>query len=214
MYQSEQINELFTALAKAQGQIKPAAKDSLNPHFRSKYADLGSVWEACREALASNGLSVIQTLMYNEAESPTLVTTLGHSSGQWMKSIMKLPTQKTGPQELGSCLSYCRRYMLASMVGVYSDAVDDDAEAVSKSNNQVKEKVRLPVVTKEQCTILEGFLNEFPESREGMLSKLDVTKISQIPADMFEHVVGVFEKKRQMKVDGLIDSEIGKGQDE
>lgn len=202
MYQSEQINELFTALAKAQGQIKPAAKDSLNPHFRSKYADLGSVWEACREALASNGLSVIQTLMYNETGAPNLVTTLGHSSGQWMKSIMALPTQKTGPQELGSCLSYCRRYMLASMVGVYSDAVDDDAEAVSRANNQVKEKVRLPVVTKEQCAILEGFLEEFPDSRIELLKKQEVTTVSQIPSDQFDHIVSVYERRRAKKRNG------------
>ena len=45
---SEQLNELFTALSRAQGEIRPALKDRENPHLRSKYADLGSVWEACR----------------------------------------------------------------------------------------------------------------------------------------------------------------------
>ena len=54
MLQSESIKELATALAKAQGELKHASKDSVNPHFRSKYADLASVWEACREALSTN----------------------------------------------------------------------------------------------------------------------------------------------------------------
>lgn len=128
--QSEAINELIAALAKAQGEMKPAAKDSTNPHFRSRYADLASVWDACRDALASNGLAVTQCVQ-NEGEKQVLVTTLGHSSGQWMKSFMTLPIQKAGAQELGSCISYCRRYSLASMVGVYQD--DDDGERAEQA---------------------------------------------------------------------------------
>ena len=58
--ESATIGKLVMALAKAQGQIKAAPKDSDNPFFKSKYADLASVWEACREPLAKNGLAVIQ----------------------------------------------------------------------------------------------------------------------------------------------------------
>ena len=60
MIHSEQINELGAALAKAQGLIEGAKKDSANPFFKSKYADLASVWEACRKHLSDNGLSVTQ----------------------------------------------------------------------------------------------------------------------------------------------------------
>ena len=197
MYQSEQINELIAALAKAQGQIKPAIKDSINPHFRSKYADLGSVWEACREALSTNALAVVQTIRQGET-GQELVTTLGHSSGQWMSSHMTLPVQKSGAQEIGSCLSYCRRYALASMVGVYSDAVDDDAELAT---SKVKESVRLPTLTVEQQSILEGFLKEFPESKKDMLNRFNVSDISYIPYDRFQSIVSVFEKKRKAKTE-------------
>jgi len=58
--QSEQINELATALAKAQGKITGALKDSANPFYKSRYADLASVWDACRAALSENGLAVVQ----------------------------------------------------------------------------------------------------------------------------------------------------------
>lgn len=202
MYQSEQINELMAALAKAQGQIKPAIKDSVNPHFRSKYADLGSVWEACREALSTNGLAVVQTIKPDEM-GQILVTTLGHSSGQWMSSHMVLPVQKAGAQEIGSCLSYCRRYALASMVGVYSDAIDDDAELAT---SKVTASVRLPTLTIEQQSILNGFLKEFPESKKDMLERLGVATVSAIPFDRFDSIIAVFEKKRKAKseaTDGL-----------
>lgn len=127
--QSEQINELMGALAKAQGEFTHASKDTANPYFKSKYADLAAVWQACREPLSKNGLAVTQT-MDIAGEKQVLITMLSHSSGQWIKSLMVIPVQKPGPQELGSCLSYCRRYALAALVGVYQD--DDDAETAQK----------------------------------------------------------------------------------
>jgi ERF superfamily len=136
---SENINEISGALAKAQGQLNPAVKDSSNPHFKSKYADLASVWEACRKALSDNGLAVTQIPHY-EGDKQFLVTLLTHSSGQWIKSLMALPLQKPGPQELGSCLSYCRRYALASLVGVYQD--DDDAERAQNSYRKKEETLK------------------------------------------------------------------------
>ena len=74
MLQSESIKELATALAKAQGALKPAVKDSLNPHFKSKYADLASVWEACREPLSSNGIAIVQFPASFENNVMTLIT--------------------------------------------------------------------------------------------------------------------------------------------
>lgn len=129
MNMSPAINELITALAKAQGKIQPAIKDKRNPHFKSSYADLSSVWDACRSALSDNGLAVIQTVESGERE-PVLVTTLAHSSGQWIRSSMPIITQKMDPQGIGSALTYYRRYCLASIVGVAPE--DDDAEGAQR----------------------------------------------------------------------------------
>lgn len=118
---SEQINELATALAKAQGQIKGAVKDATNPHYKSQYADLESVWEAIRKPLSDNGLAVVQPVMGGE-----LHTYLIHSTGQWIQSIYPLIARDQSPQALGSSLTYARRYALAAMVGVYQ--TDDDGE--------------------------------------------------------------------------------------
>ena len=129
MLQSESVKELNTALAKAQGELFAAKKDSINPHFKSKYADLASVWEACREALSSNGLSVTQMPAEFQNNVMTLVTRISHSSGEWLEQTMTCPVGKPDPQGIGSCLTYMRRYALAAVVGVYQD--DDDANSAS-----------------------------------------------------------------------------------
>ncbi len=130
MQTSEQINEIAAALAKAQGEIKGAAKDSTNPHFKSRYADLASVWDACRAALSKNGLSVVQ-IPDTTSDGVFLYTTIAHSSGQWFRGVMPVRPVQDTPQGLGSALTYARRYSLASMVGVAPDD-DDDGNAASE----------------------------------------------------------------------------------
>ena len=124
--QSETIGALAAALAKAQNQISGAVKDAANPFFKSKYADLESVWQACRKPLTDNGLAVTQTSRYT-TDGLMLVTTLLHSSGEWISGEMPVLTKDASPQAQGSGLTYARRYALAAIVGVYQ--TDDDAEA-------------------------------------------------------------------------------------
>jgi ERF superfamily len=125
MEHSSSIAALATALAKAQGVMGGALKDSANPFFKSKYADLESVWAACRKPLADNGLSVIQGDSADDA-GVMVTTMLAHESGEWIKSTLRMVPKDSGPQAVGSCISYARRYALASMVGIYQS--DDDAE--------------------------------------------------------------------------------------
>ena len=124
--QSEQINELAAALSKAQASITGALKDSANPFFKSKYADLASCWDACRKQLTDNGLSVIQTTDI-VADTVVVRTTLAHSSGQWISGILPVKSKDDSPQAQGSGITYARRYALAAMVGLAQ--IDDDAEA-------------------------------------------------------------------------------------
>jgi hypothetical protein len=138
---SEQINELMGALAKAQGTMQNASKDKSNPFFKSKYADLASVWEACRESLSSNGLAVTQTISKNET-GMLLITLLGHSSGQWIKSEMTITLAKNDLQSVGSALTYARRYSLSSIVGISPDD-DDDGERAQQSYR--KQEAKQPI---------------------------------------------------------------------
>jgi len=129
--QSNEINELAAALSKAQGAIKVAVKGAENPFFRSHYADLPAIYEACRAALSTNGLAVTQATQF-EGEAMWLETTLMHSSGQWLMSRYPVRPVKNDPQGMGSALTYARRYALSALVGVVSDdGSDDDGEAAS-----------------------------------------------------------------------------------
>jgi hypothetical protein len=128
MEQSESLGELAKALVKVQAVVEGAKKDSANPFFKSKYADLESVWGVCRPPLTENGLAVVQTTEPNE-HGITLVTTLLHTSGQWMRGKLSMRPVKDDPQGLGSCITYARRYALAALVGVVQ--VDDDGEGAS-----------------------------------------------------------------------------------
>jgi len=124
--QSENINELALALSKAQAGITGALKDSANPFFKSKYADLASCWDACRRQLTDNGLCVIQTTDLIDG-LVVVRTTLAHSSGQWISGVLPVKAKDDGPQAQGSGITYARRYALAAIVGLAQ--IDDDAEA-------------------------------------------------------------------------------------
>jgi len=126
MTRSESIGNLAAALAKAQGAIEGAAKDSKNPHFNSRYADLAAMVEACRKPLAANEISVVQNPSA-DANLVRMTTMLLHSSGEWIESDpLQVQARDAAPQAIGSCLTYLRRYQLAAMVGIAPE--DDDAE--------------------------------------------------------------------------------------
>jgi hypothetical protein len=133
MNKSESIKELATALAKAQGQIKGAVKDSANPFFKSKYADLASVVEAIRSAFAANGLSYIQSVEPSDKDEVRVETTILHSSGEWIGcGVLALPVSKVDAQGYGSALTYARRYSLSAATGVAPEDDDGNAATVAK----------------------------------------------------------------------------------
>jgi hypothetical protein len=127
---SESIGQLVGALAKAQGQMEGAKKDAANPFFKSKYADLASVWDAIREPLSANALAVIQFPRSTE-EGVEIETLLAHESGEWVAETLTLPVGKYDPQGIGSAITYAKRYSLQAMAGIPSE--DDDGNAAVKA---------------------------------------------------------------------------------
>lgn len=127
MNRSDNINDIATALAKAQSQIEGAVKGNVNPAFRSKYADLGAVWDAIRGPLTANGIAVLQQLG-TEENRVSCTTVITHSSGQWIEfSPFIVPVTKQDAQGFGSAATYARRYSLMAAVGIAP--IDDDANA-------------------------------------------------------------------------------------
>ncbi len=126
-----ELKELATALTKAQAEIEGAAADKSNPHFRSKYADLGNVIDAIKPALAKYGLSFIQRV-HDADDAAKVETVILHASGQQIScGAVSVPVSKKDAQGYGSALTYARRYSLSAAFGVAPE--DDDGNAAAKS---------------------------------------------------------------------------------
>lgn len=142
MNKSENLNELATALCKAQNEMGGAVKDAKNPFFKSSYADLTSVIKAIKEPFNKNGLSYVQLPTTSDGGKGIGVKTiLMHTSGQFIESEFYLPITKSDPQAGGSAITYARRYALQAMAGI--PTADDDAEAAMMRG-------KLPEKSKEQ----------------------------------------------------------------
>ena len=127
MNRSESITKIAAALVKAQGTMGNALKDSKNPFFKSSYADLNAVREACLPALNANGVSVLQPTVSVDGKS-FVETVLLHESGEFISSLTEvLCAKQNDPQAHGSGISYARRYGLQSLVNLGS--ADDDGES-------------------------------------------------------------------------------------
>ena len=127
-WKSPEIDKLAEALAKAQSEMEVAKKESTNPFFKSSYADLHAVIKSSFPHLSKHGLSVSQG---NEMimGAVCVTTTLMHTSGQWIRSKVKLPLEKKNAQGVGSAITYGRRYGLSAIVGIAQ--YDDDAQSIS-----------------------------------------------------------------------------------
>jgi len=149
---SEHTDAIADALAKAQLLIQPAIKDSTNPHFRSKYAGLPEVMQACLPHLNSNGIAVIQAPSYANG-TVKILTRLNHRSGQWIQSELAVPVTKQDAQGVGSAITYGRRYSLSSMVGVIQDDDDGNAAVAQPVREQPKPANAVPALTGESAVV-------------------------------------------------------------
>lgn len=145
MNQSAELKDLISALAKAQGVLKPAVFNRTNPHFRTKYADFTSCMDACRAPLSENGLAVIQYCDTIDGKL-NLITVLAHVSGQWMRSLFPLIPSKMDSQGIGSAMTYAKRYSLCGMVGIVADEEGDDDGEAAVGRFKAAEKIPLPAV--------------------------------------------------------------------
>ena len=138
MNKSESIKEIATALCAFQRVIEGAKKGSTGQigNQRYKYADLEAVWEAIREPLAANGMSVTQTFLESDLGRVIIETTLLHTSGEWIGGSLSMPMTKNDPQMAGSAITYGRRYALAAILGIYQE--DDDGDTQRKGRDESK----------------------------------------------------------------------------
>lgn len=131
MQHSESIANLAAALVAAQGEIQPIAKNSTNPHFRSKFASLDNIVDTVRPVLAKHGLGILQSGTPDVDGKLLVESRLLHKSGEWLTACVTIPMQKNDPQGVGSALTYGRRYGLAALLCLATEE-DDDGNAASR----------------------------------------------------------------------------------
>ena len=130
---SDTIGKLAGALAKAQSQMTMVEGKSTNPFFNSKYASLAAVLEVAMPALNANEVALVQGNRWDSSNNGFYITSmLMHSSGEWIKSEIRMPLAKKDAHGVGAATTYGRRYLLSSMVGV-AQADDDGNGAIQKA---------------------------------------------------------------------------------
>ncbi|MCW5676262.1 MAG: ERF family protein [Xanthobacteraceae bacterium] len=185
---TENLKELAMALAKAQAEMKNATLNKVNPHFKSKYADLAEIIDTTRETLAKHGLSVVQTTLVNDGVF-VLRTTLLHTSGQFIHGDYPLPMVLDKPQAMGSALTYARRYSLAAIANISAEE-DDDANAAQAEGKNIKP------ITAAQVKQLSDLADEVSADKAKFCRYLNVSSLADIPAGKFKQAVDALEAKR------------------
>lgn len=194
---SHQINELASALSKAQAEMRLAGLDSQNPYFKSKYADFASIVRASRPALSKYGLCVTQQIVMGDEGQNILLTRLMHSSGQFLESAIRIVPGKNDLQTLGSYLTYLKRYCYAAIVGVVASDEDDDGEvAMVPARTKAEQGTALnakydpreesnELVSKDQIAELEYELAAYPDIAEQLLEGLKLNSIADMPKSKY-----------------------------
>jgi hypothetical protein len=211
------ITKLAAALVAAQAELENAHKNSTNPHFRSKYADLPEVIDTVKPVLAKYGIAVVQMPGFEDGVV-TLETLLIHESGEWLSGVSGAPAQKQDPQGVGSAITYLRRYALAAACNIAQE--DDDGNAASKPRSdspyvQVKKDVVdtrdgevIPFVSKMPSGnaligTLQRLVAEFVDpgvemSKDDMRAVNAAAKLVDDPAAPADRVVKAVDKLRAL----------------
>lgn len=154
MIKSDNLDQIATALAKAQSEITSASKDSKAHAY--KYADLGAVIEAVKGALNRNGISFTQLIEESDANSVKVTTLLLHTSGQFIGSTGStgIPEMRgcNEAQRAGAAQSYLKRYQLQALTGLPTEDNDASSEGF----------VKQPAATAKPSTTTQG--SEAPKS--------------------------------------------------
>jgi hypothetical protein len=199
MKRSEHINELAAALSKAQAEITGALKESSNPYFKSRYADLASCWDAGRVPLTKNGLCVMQGAE-SDGEGVTLTTMLAHTSGQWVESSLRMVPVKPDPQGVGSCITYARRYALAAMIGLAQ--IDDDAEAAQGRQDNQRKITAMPdpvVMSAKDRATVDSFVKSFTDTLNADIDETEMSEaIQRLAVEVKEREDTYLEVWRQL----------------
>ena len=184
-----QVPKLAMALSLAQAMMKAAPKNKINPFYKSKYADLDGVWDACREPLSKNGLSVAQ-FVTTAGPVVTVSTILLHLSGESLRSDLSMKAKDESPQAIGSTITYGRRYGLSAMVGISSEDDDDGNATHNGKTAEVK------FITNDQVNFIIDNLLDVNIEISKFLTFMKLDKLDNMPITDYQKAVAAIDAKR------------------
>ena len=184
---------ITAALAAAQASMGKALKQSNNPHFRSKYADLGTVMDACMPALNANGIAVVQAVKRENGEI-ALYTLLRHAdSGEWLEDGgMPLIVNKNDMQGLGSAITYARRYGLMAMVGIAPEDDDGNAASAAAPKQQPKPPAK---ISAEQWKEISDLIERTASDEAKLCAYWKVAELHDLTAQQADQTIAMLTKK-------------------
>ena len=177
------------ALAAAQLVMGKALKSAQNPHFKSKYADLASVVDACMPALNQHGIAVIQPTVDDETGRYVKTILIHGESGETLDCRVPLIVGKNDMQGYGSAVTYARRYGLMSMAGIAPE--DDDGNGAAKSAPKM--------VSPDQFIKLRDLAETAGVSEEKICAQYGAPSFQQFAADHFASVMARLNKTLEQK---------------
>jgi len=185
------MKTIATSLAAAQINMGKALKQSNNPHFRSKYADLGSVMDACLPALNEHGIAVIQPTGEDE-QGRFVETILIHGeSGEQLSCRVPLIVSKNDMQGYGSAVTYARRYGLMAMAGIAPE--DDDGNAAAKA--APKQEPPKPI-SAEQFQEMNDLIFDTETDEVKFCAYWKVDELNQMNAKQAADAIAMLKKKK------------------
>lgn len=201
--QSEQTNEIFTALSKAQAVMTNGKATKQNPYLKNVYSSIEDIWNAIRDPFAKNGLTVIQ-LQQLEGDKYFVITILGHSSGQWIKSFTPLllsQNTKNPMQELGSAITYAKRYGLSAISGFsVSDSTDDDGQGLTSTVEPEKPTDIRPAseLSEDQKSKVASILKRFPDLVDRVMQAVNYN-LDSMQIAYFDSLVKHASERQEVK---------------
>jgi len=180
-----ETNNIYAALARAQATYTSAQKGGYNPHYKSSFSTFEDLVLASRESLVREGLSVSQYLT-SEDDKDYLITLLMHSSGEIIKSKMRIYVKdSTDIQKFGSAMTYLKRYVYASICGIATSEHDDDAQDTNTE----------PLITDKQIWLVRSYIKGDVEIEEKICKHYGVGHLSSIPAKYVNQIVDKLKAK-------------------
>jgi hypothetical protein len=199
MRTSDAIESIAKAMCEAQRLMKPAIKDSVNPHFKSKYSDISSVWESIRDPLTSQGLTVWQDVT-TEDGLVCITTRVVHSSGQWVEfGPLNIPLTKKDAHGVGSSVSYGKRYALCAALGVVSGDEDDDGNG-SKAPPPQQVKINRDMII-ELNTLLDDCGDDYSNQIMATLKSFNppIRSFEDLPIQLYDRIKAAAIKEKENK---------------